>query len=55
MAELKTTRNAASVTDFLGAVADPVRRADADAQVLRELVTNVFRRYDSQTVVAGSP
>jgi hypothetical protein len=143
MAELKTTRNAASVTDFLGAVADPVRRADAEAacaliaeatgvapemwgsaivgfgqyhyrgasgregdwmtiglsprklaltfyltgglepnqdllarlgphttgkgclyvkrladidgQVLRELVTNVFRRYDGQTVAAGSP
>lgn len=31
MAELKTTRNAASVTEFLDAVADPARRADAIA------------------------
>jgi uncharacterized protein DUF1801 len=29
------------------------RLADVDEQVLRELVTNVFRRYDGQTVVAG--
>lgn len=31
MAELKTTKSAASVTDFLDAVADPERRADAVA------------------------
>ena len=31
MAELKTTKNAASVTDFLDAVADPKRKADAIA------------------------
>jgi hypothetical protein len=31
MAELKTTKNAASVTEFLDAVADPQRRADAIA------------------------
>jgi Domain of unknown function (DU1801) len=31
MAELRTTKNAASVTDFLEAVADPGRRADAIA------------------------
>jgi hypothetical protein len=29
MAELKTTKNAASVTEFLDGVADPKRRADA--------------------------
>ena len=31
MAEPKTTRNQASVADFLAAVADPQRRADAEA------------------------
>jgi hypothetical protein len=31
MAEVKTTKNAASVTDFLDGVADPVRRAEAIA------------------------
>jgi hypothetical protein len=31
MAEPKTTRSAASVSDFLAAVADPRRRADAEA------------------------
>ena len=31
MAEPKTTKNAASVTEFLDAVADPARRADAIA------------------------
>jgi hypothetical protein len=31
MAELKTTKNVASVTDFLDAVADPERKADAIA------------------------
>lgn len=31
MAELKTTRNDASVADFLAAVPDPRRRADAEA------------------------
>jgi hypothetical protein len=31
MAEPKTTKNSASVTDFLAAVADPRRRADAEA------------------------
>ena len=29
------------------------RLADVDERVLRELVTNVFRRYDGQTVIAG--
>ena len=31
MAELKTTKNAVSVTEFLAGVADPARRADAIA------------------------
>jgi hypothetical protein len=31
------------------------RLADIDEQVLRELITSVFRRYDGQTVVAGTP
>jgi hypothetical protein len=31
MAEMKTTKNSASVADFLASVADPRRRADAEA------------------------
>jgi hypothetical protein len=65
MADLKTSRTAASVPEFLAAVADPRRRSDAEAicalmaevtdeAVLRELVGTAFRDRDGQTVVSES-
>ncbi len=68
MAELKTTRNDASVADFLAAVPDPRRRADAETACVlladvtgappemwgRELVLDAFRELDGKTLVTGS-